>query len=164
LRRIQERKDIGYKIESRFLGDRVFNINALAYADDLILISEDEEGMVQLLEELSRFCKYSLMAVNPAKCVTVSSVLFQEGGGVRGATPAAFKYDGVELPKLGIHQSSKYLGIPIGGHKHHRSLPTKETLTVMREQLQKISDSPLLLPQKIDALHTFVLPKIDYLL
>jgi hypothetical protein len=34
----------------------------------------------------------------------------------------------------------------------------------MREQLERISKSLLLLPQKIDALHTFVLPKIDYLL
>lgn len=120
--------------------------------------------MAELLEESSQFCRFSLMDVNPAKCVTVSSVWFPEGGGCRGSTPAAFEYRGVELPKLGIQQSSKYLGIPIGGHKHYRSLPSREALTVMREQLERISKSPLLLPQKIDALHTFVLCKIDYLL
>jgi hypothetical protein len=163
LRRYNDMRHLGYKAGSQYLREPI-SLNVLAYADDSILISETEEGMTELLATLETFCENSLMEVNPSKCVPVSSVWFLEGGGVRGSTRAAFVYKGVELPKLGIQQSSKYLGIPIGGHKHYRCLPTRETLTVMREQLEKIFRSPLLLPQKIDALQRFVLPKVDYLL
>jgi hypothetical protein len=79
LRKLQTMRHLGYKAETKYLGEQI-NINVLAYADDLILISETEEGMSALLEELSRFCEFSLMEVNPAKGVTVSSVWFPEGG------------------------------------------------------------------------------------
>jgi hypothetical protein len=103
LRRLQGFSQIGCKVESKYLANNV-NINVLVYADDLILIAEDEEGMGRLLDELSDLFQHARVEVNPAKCVTVSSVWFPEAGGYRCSTPAAFAYRGQEIPKLGIQQ------------------------------------------------------------
>jgi hypothetical protein len=86
LRRLHSCTEKGHKTQSEFLKEGVSS-SVLAYADDLILISETEDDMCNLLEHLDDFCNYARIEVNPVKSLTPSLVWFQEGGGCRTLAP-----------------------------------------------------------------------------
>jgi hypothetical protein len=83
--------------------------------------------------------------------------------GYRASVASPFLFKGKEIPKYEIKKSAEYSRIPTGRNGHFRAMPTRETLTEMREELLKMSKPVLLLPERTDALHTFVLPKAYFL-
>jgi hypothetical protein len=72
----QKKEELGYQTD---FGDMQFYVNGLAYADDLVLITDAEEKLEAMLEILREFCEYAHMAVNAKKCCVISSVANNEG-------------------------------------------------------------------------------------
>ena len=52
-------------------------VNCLFYADDLVLVSESEEGLQTLLDKLHHYTSKRFLQVNPnkTKCVTFSKYM-----------------------------------------------------------------------------------------
>jgi hypothetical protein len=69
---VNRKEQLGYEIET---GRRRFYVSALAYADDLVLITDTEEKLEEMLRILEDFCRYAHMTVNAKKCCVISSVI-----------------------------------------------------------------------------------------
>ncbi len=83
------------------VGDIV--LNSLLYADDMVLISESETGLQNLLNELSNWCYKWHLKVNESKTKVMH---FRKINQVQSET--IFKYGDAELEKV---TSYKYLGV-----------------------------------------------------
>ena len=84
--------------------DGTDNINALAYADDIILISTTKEGLQKALDATQQYCQEWKLKVNhkKTKCMTFTRGTQKEKN--------IFKIDGVDLENT---KEYKYLGIMI---------------------------------------------------
>ena len=57
----------GIVIENTELGNGLF-FNIQAYADDVVLVSNNEEGMQRMLDTVVDFCNFAGMKLAPNKC------------------------------------------------------------------------------------------------
>jgi hypothetical protein len=73
-------------------------------------------------------------------------------------------FKGQLIPNLTLAQSLKYLGTPVTARKTVKLEAIETKLTEMKIRLKKIAESPLLIVQKIDAMKTFVLPTLDFMM
>jgi hypothetical protein len=133
-----------------------------AYADDVIFISREAEGVMRMLEGLERFVNWSQMEVNVRKCATASYI--QDANHHRCSLRESLTFKGQEIPNLTLAQSLKYLGTAVAARRTVKLGTVEAKLTEMKMRLQKILESPLLIVQKIDALKTFVLPTLDFMM
>jgi hypothetical protein len=133
-----------------------------AYADDVVFISDDPRGIDQMLRVLDDFTAWSRMEVNVKKCATASYVYDDDKW--RTFLDGCFKFRGQEIPNLTTADSMRYLGAPIAARRTVRLKSAKFKLKEMEILLGKIMSSALLTVQKIDAIKTFLLPSMDFLL
>jgi hypothetical protein len=157
---VRQKERLGYEIET---GGRTFYVSALAYADDLVLVTDTEEKLEEMLRILEEFCRYAHMAVNAKKCCVISSVIDQKDGR-RKALERSFGYRGEELPGLNHEQAATYLGSPVGGSRKERAKPAMDRPAAMRDDLVKVCNSDLVNVQKLQALRQFRMPMIDFLM
>jgi hypothetical protein len=152
-------KQRGYSIP---LADgTAIRINAAAYADDLVLYSEQHSDMEIMLNLLAAFCSYAKMKVNSEKCVSISQVWAGKCKADWDPNPFWIHTDlgDEEIP---MEIVSIYLGIPIGFNKFENTKHGQEVLASMMEDVRNIGRSRFKLVQKMEALKTFVFPRIDY--
>ena len=122
------------------LEERVESIclTALAYTDDLVLLSHDWSGMAKNLAILGAFCRLSGLGVNPKKCHG-----FLLGGPGKSVSPNRCKswtLNGVEIPMLRAGGSVKYLGVQVSPIRGILKPPLVASLSDM---LVNISGAPL---------------------
>jgi hypothetical protein len=141
--------------------DRI-GFSVQAYADDVIFISKNADGVRRMLEVLETFVGWSRMEVNVNKCATASYMLDANRHRCTLAENLTFK--GETIPSLTLAESLKYLGTAIAARRRLKITAAESKLTEMRVRLKKILESPLLIVQKIDAIKTFLLPTIDFML
>jgi hypothetical protein len=133
----------------------------LAYADDSAFVSDTVEKQQRILRIFEDYCEHAKLKVNVEKCAT-TSIFDREERGRRHSIWVPLTLCGKDVP-VNIHTDSvKSLGFPLGGNRHERSLSGNITLTKMRLTIDKITKSPLSAVQKIQALLTYVLPRIDF--
>jgi hypothetical protein len=65
---------------------------------------------------------------------------------------------------LTLAQSLKYLGTAVAPRGRVKLEAVEAKLTEMKVRLKKIMESPLLIVQKIDAVRTFLLPTLDFVM
>jgi hypothetical protein len=133
-----------------------------AYADDVVFISDDPRGIDQMLRVLDDFTAWSRMEINVKKCATASYVYDDDKR--RTFLDGCFTFRGQEIPNLTTADSMRYLGAPISARRTVRLKSPKFKLKEMEILLRKIISSALLTVQKIDAIKTFLLPSMDFLL
>jgi 3-dehydroquinate dehydratase len=133
-----------------------------AYADDVIFISNKAFGIEKMLEVLESFVNWSQMEVNVKKCATASYVL--DSRHHRSSLAEKLTFKGQEIPNLTLAESLKYLGTAVSARRTVKLEAVEAKLTEMKVRLQKIMESPLLIVQKIDAVKTFVLPTLDFMM
>uniref|UniRef100_A0A673B3A2 Reverse transcriptase domain-containing protein n=1 Tax=Sphaeramia orbicularis TaxID=375764 RepID=A0A673B3A2_9TELE len=146
-----------YKLEEIGKGFEVgqgSSISAMAYADDLVLLSSSWDGMQFNLRILEKFAELTGLAVNPAKC---HSFLIQKGKPVVGAR--AWMLRGQPIHNIGPSESVKYLGIEINPWKGLLKPPIRETLRILLDRVSKAKVKPTV---KLDLLRTFVVPRLSY--
>jgi hypothetical protein len=133
-----------------------------AYADDVIFISNSPEGVEQMLQVLEEFVDWSRMEVNVKKCATASYL--RDMNRHRCSLTRSLNFKGQQIPNLTLAQSLKYLGTAVAPRRTVKLEAAKTKITEMKIRLKKIIESPLLIVQKIDAMKTFVLPMIDFMM
>jgi hypothetical protein len=102
------------------------------------------------------------MEVNVKKCATASYLM--DSNRHRCSLAENLKLNGSSIPNLTLAESLKYLGTTVAARRTVKLEAAKTKLLEMRIRLEKIIDSPLLTVQKIDAIKTFVLPMLDFML
>jgi hypothetical protein len=135
---------------------------AQAYADDVVLMSQEPEGVQLMLKSLEAFTRWSKMEVNAGKCVTASYLL--DGNRHRSSLAEPLRFEGHEIPNLTLDQSLKYLGSPITARRTVKLQAVQSKILEVEILLEKIMKSPLLTVQKIDAVKTFLIPSLDFMM
>jgi hypothetical protein len=102
------------------------------------------------------------MEVNPSKCVTASYLIDERAH--RCCLDRNLVFNEQEIPNLTLAQSIKYLGTAVTARKTVKLKIAEAKCAEMEARLQKIMSSHLLTVQKIDAVKTFLLPSIDFML
>lgn len=150
--------DDGYSIRSES-GETRFNI--LAYADDVLLISESESGMNKLLRTCERFCSFSKMQLAPLKSCSIGYVWNNRN---RTGLVNSFQLNNTDIPFVGLDKSVRYLGTPVAARKVTKLKVSSDYLIKTLEKITKIFESELLTVQKLHAVRTFVFPALDFIL
>ncbi|CAB3261608.1 unnamed protein product [Arctia plantaginis] len=140
----------GYVLEGR-------RYNSLFYADDGALLADSPEGMRRLLEAAESGARAVGIEFNPSKCATIHIV----GGRGGGARPTVFNIQGTPMRALADEEAYEHLGIPTGYQVRQTPVGTVRDLL---EDAKKIGDSLLAPWQKLDAVGTFLLPRLDFIM
>ena len=93
--------------------------------------------------------------MNPKKCATLHI-----DGKRREALPTQFHIQEGPPPALSEMEVNEHLGVPTG---YHVSLSTNKALKDINFKLKMMGDSLLAPWQKLDAINTFILPRVFYL-
>ncbi|XP_075772826.1 uncharacterized protein LOC142824999 [Pelodiscus sinensis] len=132
-------------------------ISALAYADDLVLLADNPEGLRVLLEVASRAAEWMGLRFNARKCAS----LHISGNAGAPVHPTQFEIQGEPMTTLADGESYLHLGTPTGIRV--QQTPTA-TIDGILEDAKKIDGSLLAPWQKINALNTFLIPRIPFAL
>ena len=130
------------------------SIDVLAYADDLTLVSETPEGLQAMLDMAGRVATWAGLKFNPKKCATL-----HVDGKRREALPTQFHIQEGIPPPLSENEVYGHLGVPTG---YHVAKSADEALKGISHNLRQINDSLLAPWQKLDAINTFILPRLSF--
>lgn len=144
--------DAGYEFRE---GQRV---RVLCFADDLCLVGRTRDEVEALLKRVEDFVAWAGLNVNIRKCGMLSMMNSSGRKYVERYSPML---RGERLPSLAWNDSYKYLGIEVG---RVRVKDVGEVERVVRKEVEKVCKSKLCDWQKIEALNTFVLSKLQYAL
>lgn len=141
--------DIGTRV-----GDLV--VNAIAFADDIILFASTPRGLQSLLDRATEYLASCGLHVNVSKCMTVaiSNVLHKKRSVIDKDT--IFMCQGRVLPALKRTNKWKYLGIPFTpeGRAYVKIIPRLE------DAIAKLTKAALKPQQRLFALRTVVIPSL----
>ncbi|XP_067118900.1 uncharacterized protein T26G10.4-like [Centruroides vittatus] len=146
LRRIQNLEK-GYKIHNH-------RIDVLAYADDIALVSESAQGLQDQLNSISTWADWAGFHFNIQKCATLSVA-----GKAHCTGPEHFTLNHDRIPNLREDESYRHLGVPTGFTKCDTEDATFDSIISV---VSKLDASKLAPWQKVDALNTFVTPKLSF--
>jgi hypothetical protein len=159
------------EIEDPKKGDSTIRINTAAYADDLILYSDKGESIDKFLALLAKYCSYTGMKINVKKCISLVETWLADLQD-RVAKPfyyrQCFGLDPSGNEKWGdeemipMQTSSLYLGTTIAFNREDDAKHGKHLLDSMQENIDQIGSSRLNITQKMHAIKTFELPRIDF--
>jgi hypothetical protein len=126
----------------------------MAYADDIALTCKDVKSLQECLLAIQALMRRMRIEINPKKCGT----LCLSRGKV---TPNCVKLQEATIPALDVGDFYQYLGRPIGINIDRT--PTAMLKTFICD-LYKINRSLLSGWQKLDAIKTFVIPRLSFIL
>uniref|UniRef100_A0AAV2L9F4 Reverse transcriptase domain-containing protein n=1 Tax=Knipowitschia caucasica TaxID=637954 RepID=A0AAV2L9F4_KNICA len=132
-------------------------IAAMAFADDLVLVSGSWEGMRSNLAVLDAFCDRVGLAVNPDKCVAFH-IGHQGRKGILNACPT-WTINGQPVRLLNGQEQAKYLGVEIHPWKGVCCPPLSPKL---ESGLVKIDKAGIKPHQRLVVLRSYLLPKFLY--
>ena len=131
------------------------SVAALAYADDIALVTTNADSMGRLLRSAESTAGALGLTFNPRKCATLH---IKRGGGV---ARTEFTLGGVPIPAMAEGDSYEHLGVPTGFQVDQTPY---STIAGMLEDLRKVDESLLAPWQKVETLATFIMPRLDFLL
>jgi hypothetical protein len=164
-----EYRQLGFPIQAKERGE--IRVNTAAYEEDLMLYAEKGDGIRVFLDLLAKFCNHAGMKINVKKCVALAE-LWDGDRAVKMTEPYFYRED--EEFDFGLRQkwgepeqmpmgiSSLYLGTTIAFNKEDEAKHWKHILDSMRENITAIGRSKLNITQKLHAIKTFELPRIDF--
>ena len=130
------------------------SMDVLAYADDLTFVSDNPEGLQAMLDMADRVATWAGLKFNSRKCATLHM-----DGKRREALPTQFRIQEGVPPALSEMEVYEHLGIPTG---YHIAPSADKALKDINLKLKMISDSLLAPWQKLDAINTFILPRVSF--
>lgn len=132
-------------------------VTALAYADDLVLLSNSWSGMARNIGILEKFSVKAGLAVNPNKCHGFFLSRHDTKPALNNCPP--WLISGEPLHMIGGAESVKYLGIEINPWRGIMPSPIYRDLEAL---IPKIGAAPLKPSQKVELLRSYVLPRFLY--
>ena len=130
-------------------------IRVLAFADDIILLSESKTGMMRLLEDTEEFFRKRGLKVNAKKCFSTRLSTTKKDNAPYVYKEPSYKIGGEPLKAVAYDTCFKYLGIkfnPLGKYKAN--------ITSFQEMITRLRKAPLKPYQKLELLRANVIPKI----
>lgn len=143
--------EVGYNLMGR-------NVNALAFADDLVLIAATRDGAQRSLNRVVEALYEFGLELAPAKCVAFSLVPSGKAKKIKVLTEAQFVAGGRPVPQLGVLQSMRYLGVQFGENG-----PVARDVEIL-PMLEKITGAPLKPQQRLKVLKTYLIPRFTHVL
>ncbi|CAM4606818.1 unnamed protein product [Lepidochelys olivacea] len=132
-------------------------VSVLTYADDLVLTADDPENLQRMLDATSRAADWMGLRFNAKKCAS----LHIDGSKRDSVQATEFQIQGEPVIPLAEGQAYRHLGTPTGFRV--RQTP-EDTIQEILQDAAK-TDTSLLAPwQKINALNTFLIPRISFVL
>ena len=132
-----------------------------AYADDVIICSSTKEGLQQNLDIIESFLKYSCIKVNADKCHTLSYIYRDRK---RFFEEEQFTISGNPIPVCNLAESIEYLGTDTTTTMKIRMQGIDCVVEETKQLIQNIGEAPLSLNQKLYAIRTFAIPKLDFVM
>jgi hypothetical protein len=130
------------------------SIDVLAYADDLTFVSETPEGLQAMLDVADRVATWAGLKFNSKKCATLHI-----DGKKRETLPTQFHIQEGVPPTLSEMEVYEHLGVQTG---YHVAQSANKAPNDINHKLEMISDSLLVPWQKLDAINTFILPRVSF--
>lgn len=144
---------VGYALDHGHL------INAVAYADDICLISSSTTGMTAALAAAEDTARQQGLAFNPSKCVATSIIPSGRDKKVKVLTTAQFSLQGgAPIRQLGPIDEWRYLGVNLGSAGVKKASPSLEV------ELQRMTRAPLKPQQRLKILRCFLITRYYHLL
>ncbi|CAK1604663.1 unnamed protein product [Parnassius mnemosyne] len=140
----------GFKIRNR-------RITTLAYADDIVVLADTPEGMRRLLNAAEEGARSVGLVFNPAKCATLHIKSDCESA----VQDTILNIQGEPMKSLGPNDYYEHLGIPTG---YDVGQTPRSALKKLLADVKKIDESLLAPWQKLDAVGTFVLPRLYFIM
>ena len=131
-------------------------INAMAFADDIILLASTKDGLQQSLDITSGFLNACGLLVNANKCISVAIRTVPHLKKTAVETKIKFCIGGRTIPSLRRTEEFKYLGVPFTADGRTTSNPVE----AIGEALAKLSKAPLRPQQRLFVLRVHLLPKV----
>ena len=135
------------------IGERIF---CMAFADDLVLISEERIHMQMLLEVSKRFLDQKGLRANPKKCASLRVVPAGKKA-MKVITTVHRRWGNEEIPRITFQELVKYLGVDL-----HPDGSVKLPRETWEKYLQNLRQSHLNPIQKIKAIRQVLVAKIQY--
>uniref|UniRef100_A0ABD2XAX0 Reverse transcriptase domain-containing protein n=1 Tax=Trichogramma kaykai TaxID=54128 RepID=A0ABD2XAX0_9HYME len=130
-----------------------YKIDALAYADDIVLFSSSILGMKEMLltagDEAS---KYGLQ-FNAAKCIAMSILIASKPKTYKVSTAESFQIGGGPIRQLVPTEHFRYLGV------HFSPLGIRKPGGTLVRELANIASAPLKPQQRLKILRCFLVPR-----
>ncbi|CAH8502348.1 unnamed protein product [Dicrocoelium dendriticum] len=132
-------------------------VGALAYADDLVLVTDTAADLHARLKVLEMGLEASGMLLNTSKCrtLTIRKLGKQK---VTVLEPREYQVGGGVIPAMTVDEEVRYLGLPFSW-KGRSSLKSTRRLEGM---ISEISKAPLKPQQRLRILCDFALTKLQY--
>ncbi|KAM7020649.1 mitochondrial enolase superfamily member 1 [Acridotheres tristis] len=146
-----EEKGKGYHREGN-------SITAMAFADNLVLLSDSWEDMKTNIKILETFCNLTGLRTQGEKCHGFYIKPTKDSYTINDC--AAWTINGTPLNMIDPGESEKYLGLQIDPWT---GLAKSNLSTKLEFWLQRIDQAPLKPLQKTDILKTYTIPRLTYL-
>jgi hypothetical protein len=131
-----------------------------AYADDLLLFANSKENMNHLIDGVITYMNYAQININPDKC---KFLVYNRNGEVDADFTLPHAQGVLQaLDRVEIDEVFRYLGVPVGVRKIAKMKFSNEKIEKVKKIIDKIARSGLKVNQVINAVKTFILPKLDY--
>lgn len=143
--------DVGFPLR---INDQVHCVKAMAFADDLILVTRTAIGMQTMLDQVSSSMKDMGLELNPSKCNSLSLIGLGKAKKTKVLSESSFKLYGDYIPALNVEQSTRYLGVTFNS----RGRPSAHI--TFNDLIKKLKSSPLKPQQKIYILRQHIIPKL----
>ncbi|XP_053911837.1 mitochondrial enolase superfamily member 1 [Cuculus canorus] len=145
-----EEKGHGFKHGSRC-------ITSLAFADDLVLLSESWEGMVENIKILEAFCSLTGLKTQGIKCQGFYISPTKDSYTINNCP--VWEINGTPLRMIDPEKSGKYLGLEINPWVGISKPELEKDLSEWLDRIGKASLKPL---QKVDILKGYAIPRMIY--
>ena len=133
--------------------------SCLVFADDLCLLSSTTEEAQDMVQAANKYFDWAGLRMNAEKCGSLTMV---NNRSRRFVAPFSPKIDEERsIPPLEWDDSYRYLGVQVGRESKQSLADLAESITTDAE---KVGSSALAEWQKIDAIRTFILPRVSHLL
>ena len=151
LRSIRAKRD---KTSYKLVGG--MKLQMMVYADDICVTASTPEALQETLSVAGDAAKECGLTFKPAKCATLH-MNCQKG---RRVQPSVFSIQGGSPKVLKEGEAYRHLGIPSG---YRVAQTPTEAINQMIDDLNAIDESALAPWQKIDAVSTFINPRIEFI-
>lgn len=128
-------------------------VNALAFADDLVLIASTKAGLQEIVSVATDEMMRHGLSPNPAKCKCASMVPSGKIKKLKIITEPWLMVNGVHVTQIGLSETWTYLGI-----RYTTRGPAAPT-TEIETSLEKITKAPLKPQQRLEIVKTYLLPR-----
>lgn len=140
-------REVGYTIEGTL-------VNAIAYADDLLIVTSTVSGMNITLSRVQARAELAGLTLNTSKCTALSIVPAGKEKKYKILSEPQFHLaDGSYLKQLVASQEWRYLGIDL------RPIGPKKASSDLVPMLDRLSKAPLKPQQRLQIVRCFMIPR-----